>query len=192
VRRYVGLDAGWRSGWKNGRAYGLDAAKLRFLNQPHFEFHRSERHEDVRRLSGTFDLAILLETFEYLEPSELESYVSAISQKLKADGCILSTMPNEKGFPLLVKAIGSRLSGVQRSEYTAAQFWNALIGRMDRVPRAIRGRRGFDYKAMADLVRRYLPKTQLEAVEPANLPLCLSLNIGMVASKAGSQHTLNP
>lgn len=183
VTRYVGLDAGWRSGWKGGRAYGLDAAEMRFQNQPCFEFHRSQRHEDLERVRGTFDVAILLETFEYLEPTELESYVCVISQKVKHDGCVLSTMPNEKGLPLLAKALGSRLSGVRRSEYTAAQFCNALIGRMDKVPRAARGRRGFDYSAMAELVRRYFPKLQLEAIEPSNLPLWLSLNIGMVASR---------
>jgi hypothetical protein len=184
VRRYVGLDAGWRSGWKAGRAYGLDAAEKRFQNQPGYEFHRSQRHEDLERVRGTFDVAILLETFEYLEPTELESYVAAISGKLNQDGCVLSTMPNEKGLPLLAKAVGSRLSGVRRSEYTATQFWNAFIGKMDKVPRAVRGRRGFDYSAIANLVRQYFPKLQLEAVEPENLPLWLSLNIGMVASKA--------
>jgi Methyltransferase domain len=183
VKRYVGLDAGWRSGWLNGRAYGLDAARLRFQNSPNFEFHRSDRHEDVDQVPGTFDVAIALETFEYLVPSEVESYVRAISSKLNDGGCILSTMPNEKGIPLFLKALGSKLSGVPRSEYNARQFWNALLGRMDRVPRAIRGRRGFDYAAMAQLVRRYLPHTHLESVEPARLPLWLSLNVGMFAAK---------
>lgn len=183
VKRYVGLDAGWRSGWINGRAYGLDAARLNFKNSPQFEFHRSDRHEDVDQVPGTFDVAIALETFEYLVPSEVEPYVSAISRKLNESGCILSTMPNEKGIPLFVKALGSKLSGVPRSEYNASQFCNALLGRMDRVPRALRGRKGFDYAAMAKLVRRYLPHTHLESVEPAGLPLWLSLNVGMFAAK---------
>lgn len=184
IKRYVGLDAGWRSGWKKGKAYGLDAAQLRFRNERRFEFLRSESHKDVLQVRGTFDVAVLLETFEYLEPSELESYVSVIARKLNDRGCVLSTMPNEKGLPLLIKSLGSLLSGVRRSDYTASQFFSALIGRMDRVPRARRGRRGFDYSAMADLVRRSFPKVRLEAVEPSNLPLWLSLNIGMVASKA--------
>jgi hypothetical protein len=183
VKRYVGLDAGWRSGWRDGKAYGLDAARLRFQNSPRFEFHRSEQHEDVERVQGTFDLAIALETFEYLVPGEVESYVSVISRKLNDGGCILSTMPNEKGLPLILKSLGSRLSGVPRSEYTPRQFWNAVLGKMDNVPRAIRGRRGFDYAAMAKLVGRYFPHTHLEPVEPAKLPLWLSLNIGMLACK---------
>jgi len=184
IRRYLGLDAGWRSGWENGKAYGLEAAQVRFRDRPQFEFRRSERCEDLEGVPGKFDVAIVLETFEYLEPSKLEAYVAALSEKLIDGGAILSTMPNEKGVPLLLKALGSRLSGVPRSGYTPPQFWNALIGRLDRVPRAIRGRRGFDYRMMSEIIRRYFPHGHLESVEPANAPLWLSLNVGLVATKA--------
>lgn len=186
VKRYVGLDAGWQSGWRNGKACGLDAARLRFGDRPHFEFHRSERCEDLEQVQEKFDIAVVLETFEYLDPSKVDAYVSSLSQKLNDSGAILSTMPNEKGVPLLVKAVGSRLSGVPRSEYTPRQFWNALLGRVSRVPRAIRGRRGFDYVAMAELVGRYFSHTRLESVEPANAPLWLSLNVGLTARKAAA------
>ena len=184
IRRYLGLDAGWRSGWKNGKAYGLEAAQVRFRDRPHFEFRRSEHCEDLERVAGKFDAAIVLETFEYLEPSRLEAYVLALSEKLIDGGTIFSTMPNEKGVPLLVKTLGSRLSGVPRSGYTPAQFCNALIGRLDHVPRGIRGRRGFDYRKMTEIIQRYFPHGYLESVEPASAPLWLSLNIGLVASKA--------
>lgn len=184
IRRYLGLDAGWHSGWKNGRAYGLEAAQARFRNRPHFEFRRSERCEDLERVPGKFDVAIVLETFEYLEPSKLEAYVTTLSEKLNDGGTIVSTMPNEKGVPLLVKAVGSWLSGVPRSGYTPAQFCNALIGRLGRVPRGIRGRRGFDYQVMSEIIQRYFPHGYLESVEPASAPLWFSLNVGLVASKA--------
>ena len=187
IRRYLGLDAGWRSGWENGKAYGLESAQARFRDRPHFELRRSERCEDLERVPGKFDVAIVLETFEYLDPSKLEAYVSVLSEKLIDGGAILATMPNEKGMPLLVKALGSRLSGVPRSGYTPAQFWNALIGRLDRVPRATRGRRGFDYQKMSEIIWRYLPHGYLESVEPANAPLWLSLNVGLVARKATAQ-----
>lgn len=185
IKRYVGLDAGWLSGRKNGKAYGLEAARERFQHHSHFEFHRTDRHEDLERVQGPFDVAIALETFEYLAPSDLESYVSTLSRKLHDTGCMLSTMPNEKGLPLFLKTVGSRLSGVPRSDYSASQFWNAVIGRLDRVPRAIRGRRGFDYTTMVELVRRYFPQMRLESVEPSKSPLWLSLNIGMLAAKTG-------
>jgi len=184
IRRYLGLDAGWRSRSEEGKAYGLEAARVRFRDRPHFEFRRSERSEDLDRISEKFDVAIVLETFEYLEPSRLEAYVSGICGKLNDGGTIFSTMPNEKGLPLLLKTLGSRLSGVPRSEYTPAQFCDALIGRLDRVPRAIRGRRGFDYQMTSEIIQRYFPHGHLESVEPLGAPLWLSLNVGLVASKA--------
>src|SRR5215471_13736214 len=123
IERYVGFDAGWRS----GKAYGFEAACQRFRDVPRFEFHRSEHLADLENVPGTFDVAVVRETFEYLEPATLEACVALLSRKLKHGGCILSTMPNEKGLPLLLKVIGSKLSGVARSEYTASQFWNAFL-----------------------------------------------------------------
>jgi len=183
IERYVGLDAGWRSGWRNGKAYGFEAALERFRGVPRFEFHRSQHFQDLQKIQGTFDVTVVLETFEYLEPSELESYVTLLSKKLKGGGCIFSTMPNEKGLPLLLKVIGSKLSRVPRSEYTLRQFGNAFIGRMDRIPRGVHGRRGFDYAAVTGMLRRYFPHIQLESIEPANVPLWMGLNVGLAAHK---------
>lgn len=187
VGRYLGFDAGWKSGWKNGHPHGLEAARVRFRNRPMFEFRKSTRHEDLFDVDERFDVAIVLETFEYLDPEQLESYVFLISEKLKDDGSIFCTMPNEKGLPLFLKVIGSKLSGVQRSEYTLPQFWNALLGRMDRVPRSPRGRKGFDYAAMVKMVGQYFAQVSLEPVEPPSFPVWLSLNVGMVATKQPHQ-----
>jgi hypothetical protein len=185
IERYVGFDAGWRSGMREGRAYGLEAARKRYRGLSQFEFHRSERCEDLERLEGGFDVAIVLETFEYLRPSELERYVSVLSEKLNDTGCIYSTMPNEKGVPLLVKVLGSTLSRVPRSEYTPSQLFNGLLGRMHKVPRAPFGRKGFDYSTVAQIARRHFSQVQLESIEPGFAPLSLSLNVGLVACKPG-------
>jgi SAM-dependent methyltransferase len=183
VHRYLGFDAGWQSGWKDGSPFGLEAGRRRLQEYETFEVRESTSPEDVEIVDEQFDLAIVLETFEYLDPVALESYVAALARKLRPDGCILSTMPNEKGFPLLLKAIGSKISGVRRSQYTVRQFCNALLGRMDRVPRARKGRRGFDYAQMVRLLRRYFPFMQLEGVGVLKLPPTLSTNIGIVAAK---------
>ncbi len=183
VGRYLGFDAGWRSGWKNGHPHGLEAARARFRNRPMFEFRKSTRHEDLFDVDERFDIAIVLETFEYLDPEQLESYVFLLSEKVKDDGWIFCTMPNEKGLPLLLKVVGSKLSGVRRSEYTWPQLFNALLGRMDRVPRSARGRKGFDYSEMARMVGRHFPHVSLEPVEPPNFPVWLSLNVGLVGCK---------
>ena len=123
-----------------------------------------------------------METFEYLDTHQLESYVATLAEKIDLNGCVLATMPNEKGFPLLVKAIGSKLSGVRRSEYTFPQFLNALAGRLDRVPRAERGRKGFDYGQIVALAARHFRYVHLEAVGASGLPPFLSPNIGLIAS----------
>lgn len=183
IERYVGFDAGWRSGMWNGHPYGLEAARARYRDIPQFEFHRSDHFEDLQSVPGRFDVAVVLETFEYLRPHELEKYVSVLADKLHDGGHIYSTMPNEKGVPLLLKVLGSRLSRVPRSEYTTRQLFNGVLGRMDRVPRKPFGRKGFDYNAVAQIAKRYFAQIQLESVEPASAPLSLSLNVGMVGCK---------
>ncbi|HET6932442.1 MAG TPA: hypothetical protein VFI45_19110 [Candidatus Acidoferrum sp.] len=183
VHRYVGLDAGWQSGWNGETPYGLEAGRIRLQDMEHFEVRRSSSPEDIEKLGEQFDIVLVLETFEYLEPSALEAYVAALAGRVRDNGCILATMPNEKGIPLLVKALGAKLAGIRRSEYTARQFFHALLGRMDQVPRASRGRKGFDYSHIANLLARYFPSLSLEGVGLMKLPPPLSTNIGMVASK---------
>ena len=184
VSRYLGFDAGWQSGWKDGSPFGFEAARTCLLNDPTVEVRKSTSPRDIEALDEQFDLALVLETFEYLEPASLDSYVAAIARKVRPDGCLLSTMPNEKGFPLLVKALGSKISGIPRSQYTARQFCDAVLGRLDRVPRAPRGRKGFDYAVIVRLLKRHFAFLRLESVGLMNLPLHLSANIGIVASKA--------
>jgi Protein of unknown function (DUF5818) len=182
VDRYLGFDAGWRSGWQNGKACGLEAARERYGRRNNFRFVQSVSYTDIQRVPERFDLGIVMETFEYLDTQQLESYIATLAEKIEVSGCVLATMPNEKGFPLLVKAIGSKLSGVRRSEYTFSQFLNALAGRLDRVPRAERGRKGFDYGQIAALAARHFRYVHLEAVGSPGLPTFLSPNIGLIAS----------
>ena len=184
VHRYVGLDAGWQSGWDGETPYGLEAGRVRLQNVENFEVRKSNSPADIEKIGEQFDIALVLETFEYLEPSSLEAYIAALAGRVRDNGCILTTMPNEKGIPLLVKALGAKLSGIHRSEYTGSQFFHAVLGHMDRVSRAARGRKGFDYSHVARLLAKYFPFLKLEGVSLMNLPPHLSTNIGMVASKA--------
>jgi hypothetical protein len=183
VDRYIGLDAGWQSGWIGNEPYGLEASRVRLQNLDNIEVRKSTSPEDIDRINGQFDVALVLETFEYLEPSALESYIAALARKVHKNGCIVSTMPNEKGIPLLLKAIGAKLCGVRRSEYTARQFCDALLGRMDRVPRPARGRKGFDYEQTVSLVGHYFPFLRIEGIGLMKLPPHLNTNTGIVASK---------
>lgn len=183
VDRYVGFDAGWQSGWRNGIAYGLEAARQRYAGIENIEICRSDDYQDISALSGAFDFALVLETFEYLGPSAIERYISTIAGKLRLGGQLVSTMPNEKGIVVLLKHLGSRMSGVRRSQYTGWELLQAVMGRTGNVPRAPRGRKGFDYLQIAEIARKHFQYVRLEPVGPSFLPCCVSLNIGLVASQ---------
>jgi hypothetical protein len=141
----------------------------------------SEKPDDMATLSEKFDIGICMETFEYISSSKIEAYMIAFAEKV--EGTLITTMPNEKGLPLLVKAVGAKISGIQRSSYTMAEFLNAVAGRMDRVPRGLRGRKGFDYAYLASLARRHFRYVHLEGVGFPHLPLIFNLNVGMIASQ---------
>jgi hypothetical protein len=183
VHRYVGLDAGWKSGWTGQTPCGLEAGRVRLKGRKNFEVRISSSPQDIDKMEGQFDVALVLETFEYLQPAALEPYIAALAGKLSDDGWLLTTMPNEKGIPLLVKALGAKLAGIRRSEYNGTEFIHALLGQMDRVPRAVRGRKGFDYGQIARLMAKHFSFLRLEGVGLMNLPPYLSTNIGIVASK---------
>ena len=71
IERYVGLDAGWESGVRDGTAYGLDAARERFADDPRFQFIRSVSPADIADLEGSFELGLCLETLEHIDPGWL-------------------------------------------------------------------------------------------------------------------------
>jgi SAM-dependent methyltransferase len=182
IDRYVGFDAGMGSGSIDGKTCGLEAARQRFAHHKNVRLQQSAHPSDVAALQEKFDVAIVMETFEYLGTANLEAYVSILANSLQPDGILLATMPNEKGLPLLIKALGAKLSGIPRSQFTATEFLNALLGRIERVSRVERGRKGFDYEMIAHLVGRKFRYVHLESIVSLNLPLAFSPNIGLIAS----------
>jgi hypothetical protein len=83
------------------------------------------------------------------------------------------------------------LSRVPRSEYTASQLFNGVLGRMNNVPRTPFGRKGFDFATVANIAERHFSNIQLDSVEPLFAPLSLSLNVGMVACKEVATNSWN-
>ena len=172
VRKYVGLDAGWGG--------GLGRAREFFRERPEVSFIESNHPRDVARLEGRFDFAVCMETLEHVDPSLVEFYIKAFSEKL--DGYLLITVPNEKGLALLIKALGAKLLGVDRIyPYTAKEFFWGLMGRLDRVARF--EHKGFDFRSLVNLIGKYFRHVSVEGVSPVQSPLQLSLTIGIVASQ---------
>jgi len=172
VRRYAGFDAGWGGGLERGRQ--------RFVTEPDYSFTESTNPRDVESLREEFDFIICMETLEHLDAAVVEQYVQAFRAKLR--GYLLITVPNEKGIPFLVKATGARVLGVERYyPYTAAEFFWAVLGRLQRVRRI--EHKGFDYARLVSLIKKHFKCVSVEGISPLRLPPSLSLTIGIVASQ---------
>ncbi len=180
VERYVGLDAGWESGERNGAAVGLAAAQRRFAGDARYTFRQSLDPEDVWRLAGEFDVGICMETLEHVEPAAVESYLAALAAKVR--GPLLVTVPNEKGAALLVKTLAAKMLKVDRDiVYTAREFASAVLGRTDRVPRW--HHKGFDYSALARRITHHFGTASIDGVDSRFLPHWLQPTVGIVAGR---------
>jgi len=178
VERYVGLDAGWESGERDGVAVGLAAARRRFGGDARFAFHESTDPEDVWRLDGEFDVGVCMETLEHIAPSDVESYLAALARKVR--GPLLVTVPNEKGAALLCKTLAAKVLGIDRDvHFSATEFANAVLGRMDRVPR--HHHKGFDYAVLSRRLAHHFGAVVVEGVDSRFLPYWLQPTIGIVA-----------
>jgi Methyltransferase domain len=178
IERYVGLDAGWESGERNGQAVGLAAAQQRFGDDARFACRRSSDPEDVWQLDGEFDVGVCMETLEHIEPADVESYLAALARKVR--GPLLVTVPNEKGAALLVKTLAAKALGIDRDiSYSKREFINALLGRTGRVPR--HHHKGFDYAVLARRLTHHFGEVTIEGVDTRRLPYWLQSTIGIVA-----------
>jgi len=171
VRRYAGFDAGWGGGLERGRQH--------FADEKGYTFTESTDPRDVAKLEEKFDFIICMETLEHLEQTVVQGYIRTFAEKCA--GYLLITVPNEKGFALLVKAVGARVMNIERYyPYTAKEFFWGLLGRLDRVRRA--EHKGFDYACLVDLVKQHCKYVRVEGIGPFRLPPFLSLTVGIIAS----------
>ncbi len=172
VERYAGFDAGWGGGLERGRQ--------KFAAEKNYTFTESTHPRDVAGLTEKFDFIICMETLEHLDTPVVEGYLQAFAGRL--NGCLLITVPNEKGLPFLVKAIGARVLNIERYyPYTGAEFFWAVLGRLDRVRR--NEHKGFDYANLVRLIQQHFKHVSVEGISPLPLPPALSLTIGIVATQ---------
>jgi hypothetical protein len=180
VDRYVGIDSGWNSGIIDGIPRGLDAARIAFKDNSNYVFLQSKTPDGIETLNDTFDVGICMETFEHIDPAQLENYVAAYAQKIQ--DVLVITVPNEKGLPLLGKEMGSWLLRKERaSSYSMKELVAGIFGRMDRIPRS--QHKGFDYAFLVRLLKKYFPHVYTHGVSPGGLPASLSFTVGIIASR---------
>jgi hypothetical protein len=186
IDRYVGLDAGWESGVRNGVCYGLAAAEARYAGNARYQFITSTSPRDLVGLSETFDIGISMETFEHIPPEQIDEYLSAIAGRLR--GPLFITVPNEKGLSLLFKNTAALVLRTKRDSYTAKEFIHAVCGRLDRVERD--QHKGFDYRALSKSLQKHFDAVTVEGIGFGRLPPSLQLTVGIVAQsrRQGLRH----
>ncbi len=167
---YVGYDADWED--------ALSLAQEKWKDYPNFHFRYCTTAEEMELGEDRFDIAIAMETLEHLPVEAVGPYLSKLAAV--TDGCILITVPNEKGVVFFAKHLAKLLFG-EVERHTLAEFVNATLGRMDRVKRG--HHKGFDYERLVCEVADYFDIVEISALPFSGLPKALNFTVGIVARK---------
>jgi cyclopropane fatty-acyl-phospholipid synthase-like methyltransferase len=168
--RYIGFDANWEN--------GLDIAKQKWHKFPQFLFIKCQTPEEMQ-LNEQFDIAIAMETFEHLPSEIVDGYLNEIAAHTQQ--YFFATMPNEKGIIFLAKWLVKRIFSKDYQSYTFKELLYATLGKMNKVSR--REHKGFDYLSMSKQIGKYFDNLHMVGLPFDFLPLCLCLEIGIIAVK---------
>jgi hypothetical protein len=172
---YAGYDANWEG--------GLDIAKTKWSMHPDYSFHTCEKPADFSADDSMYEVSVCLETLEHIPAADLEAYIVQLSKKTK-QYCLIS-VPNEKGPVLFFKHIIKSITQekAQTEAYTLKEFLYGSIGRLDKVARRDCGHKGFDYDALAVLLKKYFTILKTEAIPYPAIPHALGFNVGFILKK---------
>ncbi len=172
---YTGYDANWEG--------GLDIAKTKWQKETAYSFHICEKPNDFSNNHLLFDICVCLETLEHIPAADLEDYIKLLSIKT-IKYCLIS-VPNEKGPVLFFKHIIKSITQdkAQTEAYTLKELLYGSIGRLDKVERRDCGHKGFDYDALAVLLKKYFTIVKTEAIPYPGIPHALGFNVGFVLKK---------
>jgi hypothetical protein len=159
---YLGLDAGWEG--------GLTEAINRF---PEFDFMQSTDPADI---SGTWDMAVALETLEHIpRPEVLDQYLEKLARHAII---LLATVPVEIGPLFAAKFLYKRFVHRYRDNHSLNEFIYQSFGRCDLVTQD--NHRGFDYRALVRRLDRHFIVEKVDGVR-SELPKFLNTQIGIKA-----------
>ena len=165
--RYLGLDANWEG--------GLDLAQERA--RPGIELVQCSHPEHIPA-GECFQVGVCMETLEHLPPELVEPYLAALAARVSS--LLFVTAPNEKGLPFAVKYLSRWLLGLKPERYNAAEFVNAVLGRMDGISRD--EHKGFDYAVLLAQIDVHFEILAVESILIGWLPAAHSTGIGIIAS----------
>lgn len=172
---YAGYDANWEG--------GLTIAKTKWSSQPAYLFHTCEKPSDFSNDGKKYEVSICLETLEHIPAADLEAYIRQLSVKT-IHYCLIS-VPNEKGPVLFFKHIIKSLTQdkAQTESYSIKELLFGSIGKMSKVERIDCGHKGFDYDALATVLKKYFTIIKTEAIPYSFIPHALGFNVGFVLKK---------
>lgn len=123
--KYEGYDANWED--------GLGLFKIQWVNKPNYQAHLSHSINDFNNENQKFDLAICMETLEYLPRKDILLYLEKLSTS--CNNYAIITVPNEIGILFFIKHICKSILSFFNEEnikkiYLAriylSDFWNEL------------------------------------------------------------------
>ena len=164
---YVGFDADWEG--------GVELARLKWRSNPNYHFRVCATPAQMELDRERFDIAIAMETLEHLPDEILRPYLAKLAAA--TDGYIFITVPNEKGIVFFFKHIVKMLFG-EVEEYSVAEFVNATLGRMHKVPRG--QHKGFDYASLTRMLGEYFDVLEVKGQPASWLPPAFNFTIGIV------------
>ena len=167
---YVGLDADWEG--------GLSRAQKDFDAKSFAHFINSKDPNDLAQFEdNSFHLAVALETLEHIAPQDLDSYLKELARVV--NGHLVVSVPNEKGPVFAAKWTVKKLFFGGAEKYSLVEFWNALLGRMERVERL--EHKGFDHGVLKRQIEEHFVLICCEPVPFRWMPKWTGFTIGFVA-----------
>jgi len=171
---YCGYDANWED--------SLAIAEKKWQREKNFHFIFCDNPQQLNPNGDTFDISICMETLEHV-PGMEQGYISRLAAATKKYAFI--TVPNEKGIIFVLKHLSKKILNKPESDrYTFKEFFNAFLGRMDKVKRSeICSHKGFDYDQLLKTLSLYFDIIEVKGMPLKFLPASLNYTIGIVLKK---------
>jgi 2-polyprenyl-3-methyl-5-hydroxy-6-metoxy-1,4-benzoquinol methylase len=150
-------------------------ARARYSEHPNFKIITGSITDHYDVFQNT-DVILALETLEHIPENLVVRLIEQIA--LAQPAAFMCSVPNEVGPAILVKNIGSLLTGYMRhKEYTWAETLHAALFNLDRVETHGTGHKGFDWRWLAQTIRHNMRIDQIHTNPFDWLPKTFSLSI---------------
>lgn len=161
----------------------VEAARRRFGHLKNFQVEaRPAQDADPLQAIEPPDAIFALETFEHIAKPDVAPIVEAMA-RLKPRRFVCS-VPVEVGPALLAKNLGSWLMGYERHrEYSWRETWAAACYRLEALPPHCGGHKGFDWRWLAETIRRNFASVEHRHLPLRFLPAAFSTSVYLIARR---------